>query len=613
MAIGYIGNTVSGLSSDPKPSPSANEKGLIFVETDTDKIYQWDTDSWNEIAGSGGTTTTLVANGALTTGKGVYVDSNGKATALAETYAAVVNTSIGSAGGAVRPIMCYDTNADRVVVAYQRESNNHGESSVGEVNADGSISWGTAVEFDQGSTSQGIRPLCMVFNASTNKVQIVYNSYDTGGTNNYKLYSKVGTVDNSDNSITWIPSGNLEYPEMGHHQGYLSGTAVTQGQAVYHPGATKLYWHYIQSSANVRQLEVLDPSGTPDPDHQSLSDSTPFSNTSTASWTGIAYASVNSTHRLLLATATDSGGNGYGQLVCGTVESDDDDVSWGSVATFVTSDLYIPNDVVIGWDSDNEKGLVVYTDNNSYGKFATFTINTGTNAITVNSGTNEAGFFMSSDINSVNIMYNEDANHFVIAYRNNDTYDDIHFKTATLNGSDNTVSWSSNDSTGGIVIYTGSSSNEARSTELTYSPANINMVNYPDATPGVLVCWWRDVASTGSPQGYVTRLANLGTNYNQSAGVTLSDEERVIGLSQGTFSDGQTATITLAGGTNTSVPGGSITGESSLTVGSTYYLLGDGTLKKDAPSAVNSVTLDIRMGIALSSTSLFILNDVVSY
>ena len=140
MAIGYIGNTVSGLSSDPKPSPSANEKGLIFVETDTDKIYQWDTDSWNEIAGSGGTTTTLVANGALTTGKGVYVDSNGKATALAETYAAVVNTSIGSAGGAVRPIMCYDTNADRVVVAYQRESNNHGESRVGEVNADGSIS-----------------------------------------------------------------------------------------------------------------------------------------------------------------------------------------------------------------------------------------------------------------------------------------------------------------------------------------------------------------------------------------------------------------------------------------------------------------------------------------
>ena len=427
-------------------------------------------------------------------------------------HAAVVSTSIGASdNGLYRPVMCYDTNADRVVVAYQSVGDNHGEYRVGSIAASGAITWGTAAEFDQGSTTTGIKPLCMVFNASTNKVQIVYNSYDTGGTNNYKLYSKVGTIDTSDDSITWVPSGNLEYPEMGHHQGYLSGTAVTQGQAVYHPGATKLYWHYIQSAANVRQLEVLDPSGTPDPDHQSLSDSQPFG-TDASSWTGIAYAKKGSAHRLLVA-ADD---NGTAKIVCGTVESDDDDVSWGSLATIVSASV---DDVVIGWDSDNEKGLVLYTDSNSYGKFATFSIDTTDNSITVNSGTDEAGFFLSSAINSVNIMYNEDANHFVVAYRNDDTHDDIHFKTATLNGSDDTVSWSSNDSTGGIVIHTGSSSNEARSTELTYSPANINMANYPDATPGVLVCWWRDAADLGiNTQGYVTRLANLGTNYDQTAG-----------------------------------------------------------------------------------------------
>ena len=49
MAIQYIGNTISGLAGDTKPTPSANEKGVIFIETDTNKIYQWDTDSWNEI------------------------------------------------------------------------------------------------------------------------------------------------------------------------------------------------------------------------------------------------------------------------------------------------------------------------------------------------------------------------------------------------------------------------------------------------------------------------------------------------------------------------------------------------------------------------------------
>ena len=49
MAIQYIGNTISGVSGDTKPTLSANEKGVIFIETDTNKIYQWDTDSWNEI------------------------------------------------------------------------------------------------------------------------------------------------------------------------------------------------------------------------------------------------------------------------------------------------------------------------------------------------------------------------------------------------------------------------------------------------------------------------------------------------------------------------------------------------------------------------------------
>ena len=49
MAIAYLGNTISGVAGDTKPTLSANEKGVIFIETDTNKIYQWDTDSWNEI------------------------------------------------------------------------------------------------------------------------------------------------------------------------------------------------------------------------------------------------------------------------------------------------------------------------------------------------------------------------------------------------------------------------------------------------------------------------------------------------------------------------------------------------------------------------------------
>ncbi len=63
MAIQNIGTTISGIASDTKPTLTANEKGVIFVETDTNKIYQWDTDSWNQVI-----TSTDVAVGALDSG-----------------------------------------------------------------------------------------------------------------------------------------------------------------------------------------------------------------------------------------------------------------------------------------------------------------------------------------------------------------------------------------------------------------------------------------------------------------------------------------------------------------------------------------------------------------
>ena len=56
MAIQYLGTTVSGLAGDTKPTLTANELGVIFVETDTDKIYLWDGDSWNLTTAADATT-----------------------------------------------------------------------------------------------------------------------------------------------------------------------------------------------------------------------------------------------------------------------------------------------------------------------------------------------------------------------------------------------------------------------------------------------------------------------------------------------------------------------------------------------------------------------------
>ena len=73
MAIQFLGTLISGLASDTKPTLTAGEKGSLFVETDTNKIYQWDVDSWNQTAaahtgdfGSDAITTTgLISGGSL--------------------------------------------------------------------------------------------------------------------------------------------------------------------------------------------------------------------------------------------------------------------------------------------------------------------------------------------------------------------------------------------------------------------------------------------------------------------------------------------------------------------------------------------------------------------
>ena len=74
MATQYIGTTISGLSTDDpvRPTLTANEKGVLFVETDTNKVYQWDGDSWNEITStaanlSGTTLNSNIVTSSLTT------------------------------------------------------------------------------------------------------------------------------------------------------------------------------------------------------------------------------------------------------------------------------------------------------------------------------------------------------------------------------------------------------------------------------------------------------------------------------------------------------------------------------------------------------------------
>ena len=75
MAIQYIGSMISGIASDTKPTPSANEKGVLFIETDTNKVYQWDTDSWNEVTSNAASLSGTTLNSDIVTSSLTTVDA----------------------------------------------------------------------------------------------------------------------------------------------------------------------------------------------------------------------------------------------------------------------------------------------------------------------------------------------------------------------------------------------------------------------------------------------------------------------------------------------------------------------------------------------------------
>jgi len=87
----------------------------------------------------------------------------------------------------------YDTNSDRVVVAY-RGASQHGKAIVGTVSGT-TVTWGTAVTFNAATTQY----VSCCFDSANNKIVIAYR--DDGNSNHGTAI--VGTVDPSDNSISF--------------------------------------------------------------------------------------------------------------------------------------------------------------------------------------------------------------------------------------------------------------------------------------------------------------------------------------------------------------------------------------------------------------------------
>ena len=404
-------------------------------------------------------------------------------------------TSVGEAG--YRPVVCYDTTNNRIIAVWQAVSNNYLRSAVGTVTDAGAISWGTIMSVNEASS----KPLAISFNKRDGKAYLLYN--DAG---NSKTYATRGTVS------TGSPD-TISYTTRFESDDSLTDNANSTYTTVRNSGEV-VFTRFDDSDTNNERKDFiffsddsqanvsLDFSGdqTPDPQDHGIT------------WANL-HGGTNGKDLVIHAGRNSPSGDTIGQIGAYSMNSGSDSTTHGGFSN-ITGEDGVEN-YQVAWDEKIGKGLVVAQGTasgvTSAGYYASFTIDDADNSITVNLDTNEAGYITSSSDShyGINVMYNYDAGHFVVMYV---FEDDVRGRSATLNASDDTVSWGTE-----FTAYQGSSNNEAQNPPTGVSPDRVAMDYLADGSKGNIFACRRNVSGTSTP--HVGRLSAFGTtDYSQAAG-----------------------------------------------------------------------------------------------
>ena len=271
------------------------------------------------------------------------------------------------------------------------------------------------------------------------------------------------------------------------------------------------------------------------------------------------------------------------------------------------------NHIDMVYDPDTEQIAVVYNYTNSTGARAFMLGFSGTSLTT---GT-AVSFDSNDQYHYQQLVYDTANNTFVNVYRNGTHSDRGEVRSFTVSGS--TITLNSNihqfdagtidrisaaydADAGKIVIFFKDNSNSNKPTVIEATPGSgYNSMSFTSdlvlQNDEVHKSCATYVASTSNPGVFIGFDNTTDTNfeglfYNTSRPVTNLTTENYIGISDGAYADGATATIQTVGSTDDA--------QSGLTPGKTYYVQGDGSLATtaDNPSVV--------AGTSLSATKLII-------
>ena len=471
----------------------------------------------------------------------------------------------------------YDPSSQKVVIAYSNDDNSSsGEAVVFGVSGFPVPQLGSETVFESATTNY----ISAAYDSTNNKVVIAYRD---DGNSNYAT-AVVGTV-----SGTSISFGTPTVFESG-------ATYYTYGVA-YDSANEKVVIGYADYGAGGSGKAIV---GSVSGTSISFGSEVTFESQNVND-TALEYDSVNGKVVVAYRNA-DSSGQGMARV--GTVSGTS--ISFGSATTFESNNIY---QISATYDSTNGKVVIAYQDqDNSY--YGTAVVGT-VSGTSISFGTPVV--FESGYTTRFSATYDSSNQKVVIAYCDGGNSDYGTVVVGTVSGT--SISF------GSPVVFESANSIEISAT---YDSSNGKVViayrdegnsSYGTAIVGTVsgtsISFGSPVLYNSGESSYSSAIYDSSNNKvviaykdwgNSSYGtaivfspVTISRNltlENYIGISDGAYSNGQTATIQLTGAVDDA--------QSSLTPGQSYYVQNDGTLSTSADDP------SVFAGTALASTKLIV-------
>ena len=513
--------------------------------------------------------TQATASGAITGGLPVVVNTDGTVTAISASDGAVGTAVVFESATTAVVSSTFDSNSNRVVVFYKDDGNsNYGTVVVGTVDSsDNSISFGTPVVAVSDAIASSEDTTSITFDSNSNKVVL---SYTNGST--YVGHSKVGTVDSSDNSISFGSEATFE----SGNTTYIGSTFDTNSNKVV------IVFRDVSDSNKGKGI-VGTVSGT----SISFGTAAVFNAGSSLKHN----VTFDSSNNKVVVAYRDVGNSGHGTAVVGTVSGTS--ISFGSEVVFEAA---ATNYTAIAFDSNSNKVVITYADqgNSSYGTAIVGTvsgtsISFGTAVVHRSASINRQEADFDTNKNAVILAYTDTGNSNKIMISEGRVSDtSISFSTAIAGSSGQTketrgVSFDSNvNRTVVSYVHEGSSDHGTSIVYASGTPTNLTTENFigfaQDTvatgqpvtinTKGAIADNMPQLESASSSLGSEAVYASVTARY-PNAVFDSSNNRVVIGYTDGSNSNYGTAVVGSVSGTSISF--GTPVVFESASIGAVFY------------------------------------------